>query len=146
MRESEAIILRFLQLLADVRKTFLDVELFAERSEALRSVSVLVNPFKANPSEYANGGVTISMELDAELTNPLDADRKAIGMSLLLRHSREVWIAEAEVGWIGQNIGWNQFDEREVQSDTIEEMIQKVPSLVEWMDGRFKEEVTSLTQ
>ncbi len=141
---STDIILRFLSFLSAVRTTFRQVHLDAEKDRALRDVSTMVLPSKGEASDYADDGVTISVALNAELRNPIDSDKKAIGMSLLLRHAGGRWIAEAEIGWTGKNIGWNQFDEREVQGATVEDLMNAAPPLVEWMETRFREEVAKL--
>lgn len=137
-------ILRFLSFLSEVEAMFRQVHLDAEKNHALRDVSTMVIPFKCEVSDYADHGVTISVALNAELRYPVDSDKKAIGMALLLRHAGGRWIAEAEVGWTGKNIGWDPFDSREAQEAAIEEMMNAVPPLVEWMGMRFREEVAKL--
>ena len=138
------IILKFLTFLSQVRAMFRQVHLFAEQNPALREVSTMVIPFKGKPSDYADEGVTISIALNAELCKPINSERKAIGISLLLRHAGGEWLAEAEVGWTGENVGWDPFDSKEARAESIEEIISLVPSLVEWMDARFREEVAKL--
>jgi hypothetical protein len=134
-------ILQFLTFLADVQAIFRDVHLRAQKNGALRDVSTKVIPFRCSPSAYADGGVTISVALNAELLQPSDSEKKAMGMSLLLRHTGGMWVAEAEVGWTGEMVGWDQFDAQEAQYPSIEEMILQVPLLVKWMGTRFEEEI-----
>ena len=141
---STEIVLRFLGFLSEVQTMFRKVHLDAELDRALRDVSTSVLPFKTEASDYADHGVTICVALNAELVTPIDSDKKAIGMSLMLRHAQVHWIAEAETGWTGQATGWDQFDEREAQVATLEELMDIVPSLVEWMGKRFREEVAKL--
>ena len=136
-------VLRFLALLADVRSMCRQVHLEAEKNHALRDVSTMVIPFKGESSADDDEGVTISVALNAELRDRRP-ERSAIGMSLLFRHSGEQWIAEAEVGWIDRSIGWDQFDERKAEGNTIEEMMDSVPQLVEWLVARFREELVNL--
>jgi hypothetical protein len=138
---STQIILEFLAFLAEVEGMFRQVHLFAEKIPAFRSVCTMVIPSKAEPSEYADHGVIISIALDAELRKPIDSDKKSLGISLLLRHTRGVWLAEADVGWSGQNIGWDSFDSKEAQAKSIDEIVSMTPSLVDWLDMRFREEV-----
>src|SRR5262245_17836738 len=129
MSSTDTTILGFIAFLARMCAMFRKVALFAENVPILHSISTSVIPSKAEPSDYAVDGVIISIALNAELVKPLDADRQAIGMSLLLRHTGGFWLAEAEVGWSGQSIGWDDFDSREIQCPSIEEIIQAVPPL-----------------
>lgn len=141
---STEIVLQFLAFLAQVRAAFRQVHLFAEKSPALRTVSTAVIPVEVKPSDYADKGVTICVALDAELRKPIDSERKSLGISLLLRHTRGMWLAEAEIGWTGKKIGWNSFDSKEAQGKSIDEIMNTIPPMVEWMDRRFKEEVARL--
>ncbi len=108
---STEVILDFLSFIADLRKKFGEVHLVAERCPALHDVTTEVIPFKGEPSDYAERGVTICLSLIAELRKPIDSDKKAIGVDLLLRHTEQGWIAEAEIGWSGRDIGWDNFEE-----------------------------------
>jgi hypothetical protein len=141
---SNEIILKFVAFLAHVRAMFRQFHLFAEKSPVLHSVSTMVIPFKGDPSDYADDGVTVSIALNAEVRKVTDSEKKAVGMSLLLRHSGGLWIAEAEVGWTGEKVGWDPFASKEVQATSIEEIMNKIPSLVEWMGVRFRDEVEKL--
>jgi hypothetical protein len=143
---STEVILRFIGFLAQVSTSFNRVAEFAEKQKTLHSVTTKVSPFKAKPSEYADAGVSIAVFLNAELRKPIDSERKAIGMSLLLRHTTGKWLAEAEVGWTGEKVGWDQFDSKEAQASTINEVMNKVPPLVEWTEARFREEVAKLPE
>jgi hypothetical protein len=143
---STELILRFLTFLAGLRAMFLEVHIFAEKSPALHTVSTSVIPSKVYPSDYADDGVTISIALNAELRKPIDSEKQAIGMSLLLRHAGGQWHAESEVGWSGRMIGWDQFDSKEVQAVSVEEIIHQIPPLVEWAGMRFREEVAKLPE
>lgn len=142
---STEIILRFLTFLSQARAMFRQTHLFAEQSPALRAVSTIVIPSKGEQSDYADGGVTVSVALNAELGKPTNSERKAMGMSLLLRHSGGHWLAEAEIGWTGEKVGWDQFDSKEAQASSIEEMFSLALPLVEWLDMRFREEVAKLS-
>jgi hypothetical protein len=124
---------------------FRQVHLFAEAVPELRAVSTMVMSFEGETSDYADSGVTISVALNAELRDPINPEKKALGMSLLLRHSGEMWLVEAEVGWTGEQIGWDPLESREVQAVSIEDVFQKAPPLVEWMAAKFKEEVETLS-
>ena len=143
---STQIILEFLAFLAEVEGMFRKVHLFAEKNRAFRSVCTMVIPSKAEPSEYADNGVIISIALDAELRKPIDSDKKSLGISLLLRHTRGAWLAEAEVGWSGEQIGWDSFDSKEAQAKSIDEIVGMTPSLVDWLETRFREEVAKLSK
>jgi hypothetical protein len=123
---------------------FRQVHLFAEKNPALNSVSTMVIPFKGGQSDYADDGVTISVALNAELRKPAASEKKAIGMSLLLRCTGGRWHVESEVGWTGEKVGWDPFDSKEAQADSIEEIICMTPPLVEWAATRFREEVAKL--
>ncbi len=138
---STEVILDFLSFIADLRKKFGEVHLVAERCPALHDVTTEVIPFKGEPSDYAERGVTICLSLIAELRKPIDSDKKAIGVDLLLRHTEQGWIAEAEIGWSGREIGWDNFDEREAQTETIEETYIIVPPMVDWLGSRVREEI-----
>jgi hypothetical protein len=142
---STTTVLHFLDFLADVRRMFNQVHIVSERSAALHSVSTEVFPFKGKSSTHDYGGLTISVYLSAELRSPPDSEHRAIGMSWLLRHTDGVWLSEAEVGWSGRMIGWDHFDSREVQADSIEVIIDKIPPTLEWLCERFKEEVRVLS-
>ncbi|MEI6218798.1 MAG: hypothetical protein WCP86_07845 [bacterium] len=141
---STELIITFLTFLAGVRAMFRQVHLFAEGSPALHNVSTVVIPFKGESSGYADDGVTISIALNAELRKPADSEKKAIGISLLLRHIDGRWHAESEVGWTGEKVGWDPLDSKEVQAVSIEEIINQIPPLVEWAGMRFREEVAQL--
>src|SRR5438876_533226 len=119
---STEVVVRFLIFLANVRTMFRQVHLFAEGIPALQTVSTTVIPFKSEPTEYAEYGVTLSIALNAELSRPADEEKMAIGMSLLIRRSANVWIAEAEVGWTGKTIGWDPFASKDMRVSSIEEI------------------------
>jgi len=141
---STEIVLKFLAFLAQVRTMFRQVHLFAEKIPALQTVSTTVIPFESQQSDYADAGVTISVALNAEVRVPVDSEKKALGMCLLLRHTGGLWLAEAEVGWTGEKVGWDPFDSKEARATSVEEIICIVPPLVEWMEMRFREEVAKL--
>jgi len=143
---STELILKFLTFLAEVRAMFRQVHLFAENSPALHAVTTMVIPFKTEPSDYADDGVTISIASNAELRRPADSEKKAIGMSLLLRHTGGGWHAEIEVGWTGEKVGWDPFDSKEVRAVSIEEIITLIPPLIERAETRFRAEVAKLPE
>jgi hypothetical protein len=124
---------------------FRKTHLFAEKSSALQAASTTVIPFKSEQTDYAEYGVTLSVALNAEIRKPVDREKMAIGMALLMRRSGGVWIAEAEVGWTGRDVGWDSFASREVQSSSVEQLIEEVPALIAWMDETFREEVERLS-
>ncbi|MES2570129.1 MAG: hypothetical protein V4710_08745 [Verrucomicrobiota bacterium] len=139
-------ILNFLTFLAEVRAMFRQVHLFAENNPALHAVSTMVIPFKGEPSDYADDGVTLSIALNAELRKPSGSEKKAIGMSILLRHAGGRWHAECGVGWTGEQVGWDPVDSKEVQAVSIDEISSQVPPLVEWAGIRFREELAKLPE
>ena len=141
---SNVTILNFLTFLAEIRSMFRKMHLFAEQSNLLQSVSTTVIPFKGEPSDYADDGVTLSVALNAELLKPVDCEKKALGAALLLRHTAGFWLAEAEVGWTGEKVGWDPIHSREVKSPSIEQIIEKIPPLIELIKERFTEEVRKL--
>jgi hypothetical protein len=65
-------------------------------------------------------------------------------MMLGLRLIDGRWVIEAEVGWSGSEVGWDQFRSQEVEASCIEEVIQKVPPIVDWLVAAFREEVAKL--
>ena len=144
MKSTEQV-LAFLSFLAEMHSIFRHAHLFSESCPALCNVSTLVIPFKGRTSDYADEGVTVSIALSADLRKPIDRERRAIGMSFLLRHAEGHWRAETEAGWIGEEVGWDPFDSRETQSTSIEEIISNVSPLVEWADVRFRAEVAKLS-
>jgi len=137
-------IVKFVTFLAQTQRMFLQVQIFAENSALLHSVSTSIFPTQGKSSDYAEYGVTISVALHAMLRRPPDSEKWAMGMSLLLRHTGGSWLAEAEVGWTGQEIGWDPFDSKEVRATSIDEIYLNVPPLVEWMGLRFRDEVARL--
>jgi hypothetical protein len=144
MNSTDTIILKFTAFLAQVSAAFNKVAILAEQNPALHTVTTRVIPFKVEPSDYADDGVTISVALNAEVRKPADSEKKAMGMSLLLRRAGGVWFAEAEVGWTGEKVGWDPFDSKEAQATSIEAIISKAPALVDWMGMRFREEASKL--
>lgn len=134
------LILKFLVFLAQVRTSFRKTHIFAESNPILRNVNTSITPFRAE-SANADLGVTLSVDLFADIVNAADIEKSSLGMSLVLRCYGGLWIAEAEVGWSGHEIGWDPFDSREAQSRSIEGIMDKVHLLVEWMEARFREEV-----
>src|SRR4051794_29190147 len=107
---SSEVVVRFISFLALVRSMFRQTHLFAEKENVFCDVSTNVEPFKVEESEYADDGVTLSIALNANLRNPRDSERQALGMSLLIRRSSGNWIAEAEVGFTGRDVGWDPFE------------------------------------
>jgi hypothetical protein len=143
MSVSEAFV-RFIVFLSDARSMFRQTHLFAEKERTIRDVSTLIEPFKGEESQYADYGVTLSIALSANLRDPPNVERRALGMSLLIRRSSGTWIAEAEVGWSGNEVGWDPFASREIQSTSPEDVIANVPALVAWMDSTFRSAVAEL--
>ena len=137
-------VLDFIGFLASVDAQFRRARIAAEKSAAVRDVSTMVIPFKAATSDDADKGVTISVALNAELRRPLNSERKALGMSLLLRRVAGSWIAESEVGWSGKEIGWDVFEAKELKADSLESLMLQVPAIVDRASARFAEEVAKL--
>lgn len=137
-------ILRFIEFLAQVSASFNKVAIFAENQTSLHTVTTRVSPFKGESSEYAEEGATIAVFLNAELRAPVDSEKKALGMSLLLRHTAGLWVAEAEVGWSGEMVGWDPIESKESRATSIEELMNETPPLVEWMGGKFAEALQDL--
>ena len=147
MKTIDDSILDFLSLLASIRAGFRRIHIFSEECGLFRRVITTVNPFMvANADGYADGGVTIQFGLDAELLTPPNLERKALGASLLLRRKSGMWVLEAEIGWSGEQVGWDSIDSRDTTETTIEGVIQKMPELGEWLCARFKEEVGKLAK
>jgi hypothetical protein len=138
------VILQFLNGLAELTNKFRQSHIAAERHPALHDVSTALVPFRVEPSDYADDGVTLSIALNAELREPLDHDRKAIGMALLLRHAGGAWIAAAELGWSGDAIGWDAFESREERFSSSDEILQRAGPLVEWMATQFQKALERL--
>lgn len=148
MKSPDDLILRFMGFLATMRSMFRTEHLFAEKHSALRDVSTMVIPFQSESigGDYAEEGVTLQIALNAELVSPLDDDRKALGMSLLIRRCTNEWIFEAEIGWTGREVGWDPLDAREVRNASIERVFELAPSIVEWLGGEFRKVVGELEE
>ena len=138
------VVLRFVGFLAVVRSMFRQTHLFAEKQRSLQSVSTSVEPFKVEDSAYADEGVTLTLALNANLRKPPSSERQAVGMTLLLRRREGRWIAEAEVGWTGRDVGWDPLASKEIECASPEDLMAKVPPLVTWMDATFRETVEKL--
>src|SRR5262249_43887628 len=67
MSSTGTIVLGFIAFLARMRAMFREVRLFAENVPTLHSISTSVIPSRAEPSDYADDGVIISIALNAEL-------------------------------------------------------------------------------
>ena len=117
----------------------------AEGCAVLRNISTDVIPFKCEASDYADEGVTISIALSADLCVPIDSEKKAIGMSLLLRHAEGLWIAEAEIGWTGVNIGWDAFESREFREESLDVARPQIKGIVVWAGETFRQEVAKIS-
>lgn len=144
MSSSEAIV-RFISSLAGIRSMFRQTHLFAEKQNIVQTVSTQVEPFKGEVSDYADKGISLTIALNANLRSPPDLERHAVGMTLLIRRRGGKWIAEAEVGWTGRDIGWDPFESREIERASPEELMDDVPPLVEWMDANFRETIKKLS-
>jgi len=142
---SDECVLEFIGILAAVNRCFTQTAASIRGMSVISSVSVLVIPVgMQSASEYADLGMVISLAVNAELRAPVDDNRKAIGVSLLLRRSSGVWIVEAELGWSGVAIGLDAFDSREERMGDWSELASKVPDLAEWLSARLESEVKRL--
>lgn len=143
---ASTVVIQFISFLALVRSMFRQTHMFAETVTAISDVSTHVEPFKVEGSDYADNGVTLSISLNANLRKPQDPERQAIGMSLLIRRSGGSWIADAEVGFTGRDVGWDPFDSKEAQFDTVEDLMIDAAPLVNWMDRVFRDAVAKLPE
>lgn len=138
------VIVQFIAFLANARVMFRQTHLFAERSPVFREILTSLDFFKGQETGYADGGVTVSIALNAELRQPNDLDGCAMGMSLLIRRSAGAWITEAEVGWTRMDVGWDPFASMDLRSTSVEQMMAAAPTQIAWMDAVFREAVTQL--
>lgn len=141
---SSAVVIQFISFLALIRSLFRQTHLFAEHEIVISEVSTHVEPFKVEESDYADNGVTLSIALNANLRNPRDPEKQAIGMSFLVRRRGGIWLAEAEVGFTGRDVGWDPFESKEARFNTIEDLMVDAIPLVSWMDRVFRDAVLKL--
>jgi hypothetical protein len=141
---SGEVIVQFIAFLADARVMFWQTHQFAEQRPVFREILTSLDPFKGEEVGYADGGVTVSIALSAELRQPNDLHGCAIGMSLLIRRSAGAWITEAEVGWTRIDVGWDPFASMDLRSTSVEQMMAAAPTQIAWMDAVFREAVTQL--
>jgi hypothetical protein len=141
---SSDVILNFIEFLASVRSMFRQTHLYAEKQPALRDVTTSIEPFKAEGSHYSDLGADLSFELTANLRDPPTSERRSIGMSLLVRRSAGTWFAVGEIGWSGDEVGWDSFQSKELEYSSPEDLMANVHTLVEWMDFAFRAAVTEL--
>jgi len=138
------LVLKCIAALADVRAKFRDVHIAMQQDRQFCEVSTDVFPGKTQVCEYADYGVTLSVALNCELCKPISEDKKALGMSVLVRHSNGVWVCEFELGWSGQAVGWDAFDSTTVESATIEMFIESITSGTSHLCEKFLEFVKKL--
>ena len=132
------VILSFLIFMAKAGAMFRQIHVMAEKCPGLKNISTQVIPFRVDPSEYADGGVTLSFALDADVVAP-DGGLLALGISLVLRRSGGVWIAEAAVGGVDEKVGWTSLDSRDVRGESMEDIIAGALPLIDWMRTRLAE-------
>jgi len=149
MKKEELLILRFMQLLATLRAIFRKTHIFLESVERFKMVSTHVIPFQQIENSFENSdqetlGVSISFAIDADLKQPSDVNHASIGVSLKLWHVENRWKAEAEIGWSGSDIGWDPFDDKEIETDNIEQLIDKLPEFTETFLDHFKRVVSDI--
>jgi len=136
--------IELIAFLADARSMFRQTHIFAEKEAAISDVFTTIEPFKAEDTRFADRGVTLSIALNANLRHPRNPEKRALGMSLMIRRSAGIWIAEAEVGWTGNEVGWDPFASKEIQHASPEEVFANLPALVTWMDSVFRQTVAEL--
>lgn len=136
-------LLRFFGLLADVRTMFLDIQRRAERSPALKDISVQVIPVRTGASGTAGDGLLVSVPLAATLVGASDPQKEELEISLLLRFEAGSWEAEAGIGWI-TSYGLETFEEIDARADSFDELARAVPAMIQWLETRFAEVVPLL--
>lgn len=141
---STDLVLRCIATLAEARAKFRDVHIAMQKDRQFCEVSTDVFPGKTQACEYADYGVTLSVALNCELCKPISEDKKALGMSVLVRHSNGVWVCEFELGWSGLAVGWDAFDSTTVESATIEMLLEDIPSGTNQLCEKFLEFVKKL--
>lgn len=121
---SEALV--FMVALAKARTILGDVHIHMERMNIFDDVSTNVIPFyRDNKNEV----VSIGVYVNGELREWVDENKKAIGVSLLVRHAGGVWVIESEYGWGGELVGWNPIDSREKEFVNFNEMADEMADI-----------------
>lgn len=141
---STELVLKCMAALADVRAQFRTVHIAIQKDAQFYEVSTDVFVGRTQACEYADYGVTLSVALNCELCTPISADKKAIGMSVLIRHSNGVWVSEFELGWSGQAAGWDTFDSTTNQSAAIEQLIEGIAGPTNQLCEKFLQVVKNL--
>jgi hypothetical protein len=146
MSSHDDCVFEVLGVLAAIHNAFIGVSASIGNHPAITRVSTSVLPVKSRaPTDYADEGIIVSVAINANLVNPKDRDKAALGASILLRRPLGVWVAEAEVGWTGASIGWDSFDSREGQAEQFAQLTPQLPALVDWVLARFQEELAKLS-
>lgn len=128
--------------LAGAYRAFITTREEASRKPVLHNLDVTIVPLDKGPSEYATDGKVLFLYLNADIRSPYR--KPAIGMQFLMRHTEGHWLGEAEIGWSSAEVGWEDFDSRELLAPSIEEFMKKAPDYIEWLANRFLEEIAKL--
>lgn len=84
----------------------------------------------------------ISISLDAKLHQPIIPGKYGIGASFFLHHVGNGWLAEAEIGWTSNEIGWESFGSREVQQESIAGIEEACRPILDWLEKKYQEEAS----
>lgn len=144
MKNDDSItVLLFIRTLARMRYLFRDLHLYLQSMSGVHCIHVDISPSEHSSSSeisknYADYGVTINMELDSELTKMGPEGQHSMGISVLVRRSNGQWIAEGEIGWISNEIGWDRFYDKEIKADNINIFFEELPKFTSTMVTEYK--------
>jgi hypothetical protein len=129
LNESDKLLLKFIQMLANIRKLFRLVHINIEKSFKVNNVETNVSPFEDEHGDL-DEKVSISIFLDAELKQHINPERQSFVVSLTIRHYKQSWVAEGEIGWSGISVGWDNYIDREYHTQDINEFFIGLPNFV----------------
>ena len=130
MKSDDAALVRFLDVMADVREQFRKVHIRAENAATFTSVTTSVSPFRESASTTfpTPPGVSLSFFLDASLNEPDRDGKSSIGVSVTISRVGDQWLVEGEVGWTYVRVGWDSFEEAEIVLDSSESLMDRLPT------------------
>jgi uncharacterized protein YfiM (DUF2279 family) len=115
--------LEFMDALAEVRDILRDIHIFMERSGDFSGVSTSLLPFSGQGSFESSRRTSLNFSIDGELKSWVDANRKAIGFSLVVSHFEGKWTLDSEYGWSGQDVGWDPIGSSSSVYETARDLI-----------------------
>ena len=147
MTHKDDIILDFVAALAAVKDSHREVAAGLQHTTGVESVEIRISPSQnKKPNEfqpeYAERGVTLALFLDAIVEKEGPAGQNILGLSILLRRSLGPWIVEGELGWAGGEVGWDNFEDRELTAATVREIIDALPQFARELTDRYRTVMT----